>query len=197
MLCQGSTVKGYSRAESPDKHHPFIIITHPMKLEELCNYLLDVSLFSWSMLGDWKWTGSRNTSIFFPLRVWKSVDSWNSFHSLCSPGHINSWSFNLAVVKMGTCFLGHVFFKTSSSPILGEDELCNIELHFHCGLLEVMLNSELVHKWTLSLHFMCNLGSRWLWALPHQFYKYKGDHRQTIYREYMKKKIFMTLVKRR
>ena len=55
---------------------------------------------------------------------------------------------------MGTQFLGHVYFKTSSSPILGQDELCNIELSFRCGLLDVMLSSELAHKWTLSLHFL-------------------------------------------
>lgn len=74
-----------------------------------------------------------------------------------SLGHVNTWSFILIVVKTGTQFLGHLYFKTSSSPIFGQHGLCNIELSFHYGLIGVILNSELAHKW--SIHFLCDLGS--------------------------------------
>lgn len=36
------------------------------------------------------------------------------------------WSFILTMEKIGTQFLGHAHFKISNSPILGQDELCNI-----------------------------------------------------------------------
>lgn len=66
------------------------------------------------------------------------------------------------VVKMRSQFLGCIYFKTSGSPIPGQDELCNVslfELSFHGGLLAVTLRSGLAHKWALSLHCSCNLGA--------------------------------------
>jgi len=70
-----------SRAESANKHCLFLMIVHPMKPEELCNYPLDGSQFSWSVWEDWKWNRSRNDSIFFLLDS-KTLDSWTLLHSL-------------------------------------------------------------------------------------------------------------------
>ena len=156
-----------SRAESADKHCLFLMIVQPIKPEALCSYPLDVSQFSWSVWEGWKWSGGRNDSIFFLLgfKTQWILELYSTLYG--SLGHINTWSFILIVVKTGTQFLGHVYFKTSSSPMLGQHELCNIELSFHYGLIDVILRSELAHKW--SLHFLCDLWSGWLWVLPHQF----------------------------